>query len=96
MSVIIKPIISEKMEMLTEQLNKYGFVVEKKANKVEIKKEIEDLYGVTVETCNTMIVGGKRKFRQTKSGIVKGRSKTFKKAIVSLAEGDTIDFFSNI
>lgn len=96
MSVLIKPIITEKMEKLTAQLGRYGFIVERDSNKVQIKKEIEELYNVTVENVNTIIVGGKNRQRFTKTGIIKGRSRTYKKAIVSLAAGEVIDFFSNI
>lgn len=96
MTVIVKPIISEKMEKLTEKLSRYGFIVETDSNKIQIKKEIEELYNVNVLSVNTMIVGGKNRVRYTKSGVVKGRSQTYKKAIVKLAEGETIDFFSNI
>ena len=96
MSVILKPVITEKMTEVSEKLNQYGFIVDKNANKLEIKREIEDLYGVDVVSVNTMKYAGKRKVRYTKTGIVSGKTNAFKKAIVTLAEGETIDFFSNI
>lgn len=96
MNIIIKPIVTEKMTELGESLNRYGFVVEKKANKIQIKEAVEGLYGVTVEEVNTLRYGGKRKSRFTKSGVLEGKTNSIKKAIVTLAEGDTIDFYSNI
>ena len=96
MEIIIKPIITEKMTELGEKLNRYGFVVDRKANKLEIKQAIEQLYGVQVLAVNTSNKSGKLKARGTKSGILYGRTSAFKKAIVTLAEGETIDFYSNI
>lgn len=96
MEIIIKPIITEKMTALGEKLNRYGFVVDKKANKLEIKQAIEQLYGVQVMTVNTTNMIGKVKSRGTKSGVIYGRTSAVKKAIVTLAEGETIDFYSNI
>jgi len=96
MNIILKPVITEKMTKLGEKLNRFGFIVHKKANKVEIKKAVEELYGVDVESVNTMNYSGKNKSRNTKSGIVTGRTNSYKKAIVTLAEGETIDFYSNI
>lgn len=96
MNIIIKPIITEKMTAQGETLNRFGFVVDKRANKVEIKKAIESLYGITVDSVNTMRYGGKNKSRYTKGGIVKGKTNSFKKAIVTLNEGETINFYSNI
>lgn len=96
MSIIIKPIITEKMSGLTDKMNRYGFVVDQDANKVEIKTAIEKLYGVNVESVRTMRYIGKVKMRNTKSGINTGITGRCKKAIVSLAEGDTIDFYSNV
>lgn len=97
MNIILKPIITEKMTKTTEKFsNRFGFVVDKRANKIEIKKAVEDLYGVKVNRVNTMNYDGKSKSRYTKSGLISGRTNAFKKAIVVLAEGDTIDFFSNI
>jgi large subunit ribosomal protein L23 len=93
---IIKPIITEKMTHQGEALSKYGFFVERKANKLQIKQAIKDLYGVEVATISTMIVAGKKKSRYTKSGVISGKSNSVKKAIVTLAKGETIDFYSNI
>jgi len=95
-NIIVKPIITEKMTGLGEKHNRYGFVVHKKANKLEIKKAVEVLYGVDVESVNTMFYSGKNKSRFTKAGVISGRTSAFKKAIVTLAQGDTIDFYSNI
>jgi len=97
MGIIIKPIVTEKQTMITEKMaNRVGFRVSPDANKLEIKAAIEELYGVTVVKINTMNYDGKRKSRYTKSGVVNGKEAAFKKAIVTLKEGDTIDFFSNI
>jgi len=96
MGVIFKPIITEKMTDIGEKLNQFGFIVDKAANKIQIKAEVEDLYGVQVLSVNTMNYSGKRKSRNTKSGVISGKTKAFKKAIVTLSEGETIDFFSNI
>ena len=95
MSILIKPIISEKVSDLNET-GKYGFVVNKKANKVEIKNAVEKMYGVNVEKVNTMIYPGKEKSRYTKSQVINGRTSKFKKAIVTVAEGEVIDFYSGI
>lgn len=75
---------------------KYGFIVKPQANKLEIKKEVEDLYNVTVINVNTARYAGKRQSRYTRTGLVRGQKASFKKAIVTLKEGDTIDFYSNI
>ncbi len=96
MDILLKPIVTEKMNTLGEELNRYGFLVRKDANKIEIKLAIEKMYGVSVESVNTMRYGGKAKSRITKSGVITGKTKSFKKAIITLAEGDTIDLFSNI
>ena len=84
------------MTILGEKLNRYGFIVDNKANKIEIKKAVQDLYGVTVTDVNTMRYGGKVKSRFTKAGYLVGRTNSFKKAIITLKEGDKIDFYSNI
>lgn len=94
--IIIKPMITEKSETLSEELVQYSFVVNKKANKIEIKSAVEQLYGVTVESVNTMIMPGKAKTRNTRSGLQKGKKPSFKKAIVRLSEGEEIDFFGDI
>jgi len=96
MRIIIKPIITEKMTQQGERLNRYGFFVDRRANKLQIKQAIKDLYGVEVESISTMVVFGKKKSRYTKSGVISGRSTSRKKAIVTLAKGETIDFYSNI
>lgn len=96
MEVIVKPILSEKVSALTDKQNKVAFIVDKAANKFEIKKAVEDMYGVTVKAVNTMVYQGDVKSRYTKAGVITGRTVSFKKAIVTLAEGDSIDFFSNI
>ena len=96
MSIIIKPIISEKMTAQSEKLNRHGFIVDKRADKLQIRKEIEELYGVKVDAVNTIRYAGKRKSRYTKAGFVEGRTNAYKKAIVTLKDGQTIDFYSNI
>ena len=96
MDILIKPIVTEKMTEQAERFNRYGFVVDRRASKPQIKKAVESLYNVTVATVNTMIYGGKTKSRYTKSGVITGKTSAFKKAIVTLEEGDAIDFYSNI
>ena len=97
MAFIIKPLVTEKMTKITEKRpNRYGFIVRPEANKLEIKKEVEGLYNVTVLDVNTARYAGKRSSRYTKAGLVKGHKSAFKKAVVTLKEGDTIDFYSNI
>jgi large subunit ribosomal protein L23 len=95
MSILIKPLITEKVTSLNEK-GKYGFVVDKKSNKVEIKNAIEKNYGVNVKEINTMICRGKSKIKYTKSGFVKGGLSSYKKAIVKVADGEVIDFYSGI
>jgi len=96
MNIIIKPVITEKMTEMGEKLNRFGFIVDKRANKIQIKEAVEDFYGVDVLAVNTMNYSGKEKTRNTKGGIITGRTNTYKKAIVTLADGETIDFYSNI
>jgi len=96
MSVIQKPIITEKMSQITEKLNRYGFLVDIKANKLEIRKAIKDIYGVEVNSVNTMKYAGKKKTRYNKTGFITGYESSYKKAIITLAKGETIDFYSNI
>ena len=96
MDIIIKPVITEKMTAMGEDLNRYGFIVNRKANKLQIKKAVEDLYGVEVVAVNTMTYRGKTKSRFTKTGIISGKTTSYKKAIITVAEGETIDFYSNI
>lgn len=91
--ILIKPIISEKSEILSDSRNQFSFVVNKKANKIEIKKAVEKEFSVGVVAVNTMIVAPKSKTRNTRSGMIKGRTAAYKKAIVTLNEGETIDFF---
>jgi len=95
-NVLIKPIISEKSDALSENSGKYSFIVNKKANKIEIRAAVQDLYGVTVSAVNTMVVPGKRKSRNTKAGVIKGMVSPYKKAIVTLEEGESIDLFGDI
>lgn len=96
MAYIIKPLVTEEMTSLGEKQNKFGFIVRPDANKLQIKAEVEAMYNVTVTAVNTMNYAGKNKSRYTKAGLVRGRSNAFKKAVVTLKEGDTIDFYSNI
>ena len=96
MIIIKKPVITEKMTAISEKLNRYAFIVDVRANKLQIKQAVQDLYGVQVAAVNTMRYDGKLKSRYTKTGVVVGRRDAFKKAIVTLAKGETIDFFSNI
>lgn len=96
MEILVKPLVTEKMTDMSERFNRYGFVVDRKASKPQIKKAIETLYNVTVENVNTMVYGGKVKSRYTKGGVITGKTVAFKKAIVTLVEGDSIDFYSNI
>ena len=95
MGIIIKPIVTEKMTQLGDKLNRYGFRVQKDANKIEIKQAVEAMYDVTVNEVNTL-VAAKKKSRFTKGGVVKGSASAYKKAIVTVKEGDKIDFYSNI
>ena len=96
MEIIVKPVLTEKMTMLTDKQHQVAFVVAKEANKIEIKKAVEAMYGVSVLEVNTQRYQGTAKSRYTKAGVVSGRTPSFKKATVTLAEGDSIDFFSNI
>ena len=96
MSVLKKPIITEKMTAAGEKLGQFGFIVDKRANKVEIKKAVEKTYGVTVESVNTLNNAGKVRNRYTKTGFVTGVKGATKKAVVTLKKGDSIDFYSNI
>jgi len=96
MSILIKPVITEKMTAAGEDLNRYGFIVDKRANKIQIKSAVEDMYGVSVLSVRTMNYGGKSKSRFTKGGLIQGKTNAFKKAIVELPEGESIDFYSNI
>ncbi|MEP2668286.1 MAG: 50S ribosomal protein L23 [Cyclobacteriaceae bacterium] len=95
MSILKKPLVTEKVSALNEK-GKYGFLVDSDANKVEIKKAVEKMYGVNVEKVNTMNVMGKYKSRYTKAGVLSGRMPSYKKAIITVAEGEVIDFYSNV
>ncbi|MGI9542633.1 MAG: 50S ribosomal protein L23 [Cyclobacteriaceae bacterium] len=95
MSILIKPLVTEKISALNE-VGKYGFVVDQKANKIEIRNEVERMYGVNVEEVRTMRYQGKAKSRFTKSRVITGRAKSYKKAIVTVADGEVIDFYSGV
>ena len=96
MGILIKPIVTEKMTIQGEKLNRYGFIVDREANKLEIKAAVEQMYNVTVAEVNTVNYHGKRKSRYTKAGMLKGRTNHYKKAIVTVAGEDKIDFYANI
>ena len=96
MSIIIKPVVTEKMTILGDKLNRYAFIVDIKANKLQIKKAVEELYGVEVNAVNTLRFGGKRKSRYTRTGVVAGKTSAYKKAIITVAKDEEIDFYSNI
>ena len=94
--VLLRPVLSEKANAQQEKLRRYAFRVARKANKLEIKKAVESFYGVTVVDVNTVVVPGKNKSRFTKAGVISGRKPSYKKAFVTVAEGDSIDLYSNI
>ena len=94
--VLVKPILSEKINKQTEKLNRYGFVVNRKANKLEIKKAVEEFYGVQVTNVNTAVMPGKAKSRYTKAGFLNGRKPAKKKAFVTVADGETIDIYGTV
>ena len=94
--ILIKPILSEKANDQQDKLHRYAFKVARKANKLEIKKAVESFYGVNVVDVNTIVVPGKSKVRYTKAGYVSGKKPAYKKALVTVAEGDTIDLYANI
>ena len=96
MSIIKKPVITEKMTLESEKFNRYAFVVDRKANKIQIKKAVEEQYDVVVNSVRTMVCIGKKRVRGSNSGMIVGKTSTFKKAIVQLPEGEAIDFYSNI
>ena len=96
MGILIKPIVTEKMTIQGEKLNRYGFIVDRETNKLEIKAAVEQMYNVTVAEVNTMNYHGKRKSRYTKAGMLQGRTNHYKKAIVTVAGEDKIDFYANI
>jgi large subunit ribosomal protein L23 len=96
MNILKRPVVTEKMTAQTEKLGRYGFIVDGNANKLEIKSAVEKMYSVTVESVRTMRYAGKRKSRFTKSGAITGRKNNFKKAIVQLKKGESIDFYTSI
>lgn len=96
MEISIKPVITERATKLSEKRNCYTFRVSPEANKFQIKKLVESIYGVKVENVNTAIVRGKNKARWTKSGLLKGKTASWKKAYVTVAKDQSIEFFSNI
>jgi large subunit ribosomal protein L23 len=96
MAIIVKPIVTEKMTALTDKLNRYGFKVDLNANKIQIKQAVQEMYNVTVVSVNTSVQRGKKTSRYTKGGIIKGEKSSYKKAIVTLKQGDVIDLYSNI
>lgn len=95
MEILKKPLLTEKVSKLTEKLNRYAFIVDPKANKIQIKGAVEAMYGVNVEAVNTMRYEGKLKSRNTKAGSVSGRPSKYKKAVITVKDGETIDFYSN-
>ncbi|MBW6482187.1 MAG: 50S ribosomal protein L23 [Vicingaceae bacterium] len=96
MEIIIKPVVTEKMTAQSEKFNRYAFVVDQRANKIQIKNAVKDMYNVIVDNVNTMNYAGKSKSKFTKAGLISGKTNRYKKAIVTLSEGETIDFYSNI
>ncbi|MBX2932427.1 MAG: 50S ribosomal protein L23 [Chitinophagaceae bacterium] len=94
--VLVRPILTEKANKQQEKLHRYAFRVNKGANKLEIKKAVEQFYGVTVTDVNTAVAPGKNKTRYTKDGFIKGKRPSYKKAFVTIAEGETIDLYENI
>ncbi|WP_257666895.1 50S ribosomal protein L23 [Parapedobacter tibetensis] len=96
MEIIKKPVLTEKASALTEKRNRYAFKVDHRANKIQIKQAVEQMFGVTVLAVNTMVVGGKAKSRYTKAGFVSGKTPKYKKAIITIKDGETIDFYSTI
>ena len=96
MNILFKPIITEKASKISERLNQYTFLVDKRSNKIQIKKAVENMYDVKVDNVSTINYGSERKKRYTKNGIQNGKSNSIKKAIVKLSEGDKIDFYDNL
>ena len=96
MGILIKPIVTEKLTVQGEKLNRYGFFVDREANKLQIKAAVEQMYNVTVADVNTVNYNGKRKSRYTKAGMLTGRTNHYKKAYVTLVGEDKIDFYANI
>ena len=96
MNILIKPVITEKMTDESEKYNRFGFIVDRRANKLQIKDAVEKMYGVSVEKVRTMVYPGKAKSRNMKGGVISGRTNSYKKAIVDVAEGESIDIYGNI
>lgn len=96
MNILIKPVITEKATADSELMNRYGFVVDRRANKVEIKKAVESTYGVSVTKVRTLNVRPDRKTKFTKTGMITGKTSAYKKAIVQVADGDVIDLYNNL
>jgi large subunit ribosomal protein L23 len=94
--VLIKPLLSEKANKMSEKMNRYSFWVDKKANKLEIKRAVEQFYGVQVKEVNTSVMPSKLKARYTKSGFIVGRKPSRKKAVVTVAEGETLDLYGTL
>jgi large subunit ribosomal protein L23 len=95
-NILVKPLITEKSENISENENRYSFVVDRRANKIEIKKAVEDMFNVAVVSVNTSVMPSKAVSRNTKSGVIRGRKSGYKKAVVRLAEGDIIDFYGDL
>ncbi|HMR42900.1 MAG TPA: 50S ribosomal protein L23 [Saprospiraceae bacterium] len=94
--ILVRPVISEKAEKLSETKGQYTFVVERRVNKIEIRKAVEAMYNVSVESVNTMVMPAKTKSRNTKAGMIKGRVSSFKKAVVTLAKGEEINLYGEV
>ncbi|MFT5165097.1 MAG: large subunit ribosomal protein L23 [Saprospiraceae bacterium] len=95
-TILVKPIITEKAEQLSENLNQYSFVVDRQSSKIQIKNAVQQMYDVKVASVNTAVMPGKTKSRNTRAGAIRGRVSSYKKAMVTLAEGQEIDFFGDI
>lgn len=95
-NILIKPIITEKSDHLSENLSQFSFIVDKKANKLEIRKAVEEQYSVTVESVNTAIMPSKSKSRNTRAGLIRGRKSAYKKAIVTLADGEDLNLYGEL
>jgi len=94
--ILIRPIVSEKSENLSENMQQYSFIVNKAANKIEIRKAVEEQYSVAVKSVNTMIMPKKSRTRNTKSGILRGHLASFKKAVITLADGEELDLYGEL
>ena len=94
--LLLRPIVTEKANRISERVNQYGFIVALTANRIEIAQAVEEYYGVTVESVNTMRYQGKRKTRMTRTNVMRGRTSMYKKAIVTVKRGDKIDLYGNI